>query len=162
MLLLPFWGDLWPTFGRIFSDQIGSHMVRQNVESFQAWSFLLDWPVWPQNAVSHLAKSWGFPPRIFEETNLGSILSNFRSWGNTPKSSERRFVFEIRGPMQPFKTELFCLYLSTVAMLISNSNWVIFGFWTLFWWFWREGLFAQIGALYGTRMYWFRVPNKWH
>ena len=101
----------------------------------------------------------GCPPHIFEETHPEFQLPFL---GKHTKIFRKKFVFEIRGTYATLQTELFCLYLSTVAMLISNSNWVIFGFWTLFWWFWREGLFAQIGVLYGTRMYWFRVPNKWH
>ena len=98
LLLLPFWRYLWPTFGWIFSDQTGSHMVRQHVESFQAWSFLLDWPVWPQNAVSHLAKSWAkILLTCLKRPIREAFFPTSVKIGPTPKSSERRFVFEIRG-----------------------------------------------------------------
>ena len=92
---LPFWRYLW--FGWIFSGEIGSHMVRQNVESFQARSFLLDWPVWPQNAVSHLAKSWGVPSSHFWKTNPGWHSFHLPFLGKHTKIFRKKFVFEIRG-----------------------------------------------------------------
>ena len=78
-------------------------------DSFQAWSFLLDWPVWPQDAFSHLGKTRRcfsdvadgceavFQSRRFYPTQKNFFFQLLLPFLATHQIFQKKMVFEIGG-----------------------------------------------------------------